>query len=255
MKGSKILPNPPINKGIIIKKIINIPWKVIIVLYWTEEQIINPGKPNSNLIIIDNPKPKEPPIQPAIIYTPPIKIWFVVIRIWFNDKTWNISINLLCLLISAFFDSYTVLLYPIDSVCSVIFLSLPRYWDEIPILWGWTKNQKQRAHFTLTNERLDLRGITDAAGTTFSHSLVIIALSLLKIKKRIILIYITYDIEPNILQGVLFQYKVSINSSILGSFRLVIKKQSIFTMTSYWFHKSIVGRVRSIVKQLGQSHY
>ena len=90
MKGIKILPNPPINKGIIIKKIINIPWKVIIVLYWTEEQIINPGKPNSNLIIIDNPKPKEPPIQPAIIYTPPIKIWFVVIRIWFNDKTWNI---------------------------------------------------------------------------------------------------------------------------------------------------------------------
>jgi hypothetical protein len=84
IKGINILPNPPINKGIIIKKIINIPWNVIIVLYWTDydEHIINPGKLNSNLIIIDNPKPKEPPIQPTIIYTTPIKIWFVVIRIW-----------------------------------------------------------------------------------------------------------------------------------------------------------------------------
>ena len=46
IKGIKILPNPPINKGIIIKKIINIPWKVINELYWTEEHIINPGKLN-----------------------------------------------------------------------------------------------------------------------------------------------------------------------------------------------------------------
>jgi hypothetical protein len=80
IKGIKILPKPPINKGIIIKKIINKPWKVIIELYCIEEHIINPGKLNSILINIDNPKPKEPPIHPAIIYTPPIKIWFVVIN-------------------------------------------------------------------------------------------------------------------------------------------------------------------------------
>ena len=79
IRGIKRLPNPPINKGIIIKNIINIPWKVIQELYWREEQIRNPGKANSNLIIIDNPKPKEPPIKPATIYNAPIKIWFVVI--------------------------------------------------------------------------------------------------------------------------------------------------------------------------------
>ena len=40
IKGIKTLPNPPINIGIIIKKIIKIPWKVIQELYWREEQII-----------------------------------------------------------------------------------------------------------------------------------------------------------------------------------------------------------------------
>ena len=34
IKGNNILPNPPINIGIIIKNIINIPWKVILELYW-----------------------------------------------------------------------------------------------------------------------------------------------------------------------------------------------------------------------------
>lgn len=80
------MPNPPISNGIIIKNIINIPCIVNIELYWMEEHMINPGKLNSNLIIIDNPNPIEPPIQPDTIYTPPIKIWFVVIRIWFKDK-------------------------------------------------------------------------------------------------------------------------------------------------------------------------
>ena len=78
IKGIKTLPNPPINIGIIIKKIIKIPWKVIQELYWREEQIRNPGKANSNRIIIDIPNPNEPPIKPDKIYTPPIKIWFVV---------------------------------------------------------------------------------------------------------------------------------------------------------------------------------
>ena len=72
IKGNNILPNPPINIGIIIEGIINIPWKLILGLYWRDEQVINPGKPNSNRNIIDNPKPIDPPINPDIIYTAPI---------------------------------------------------------------------------------------------------------------------------------------------------------------------------------------
>ena len=64
IKGDNILPNPPINIGIIIEGIINIPWKVIVGLYWRLEHEINPGKANSNRKIIDNPKPIEPPISP-----------------------------------------------------------------------------------------------------------------------------------------------------------------------------------------------
>lgn len=80
IKGNNILPNPPINIGIIIKGIINIPWKVILGLYWRDEDGINPGKANSNRIIIDNPIPIDPPINPDIIYTAPIQIWLVVNR-------------------------------------------------------------------------------------------------------------------------------------------------------------------------------
>ena len=72
IKGNNILPNPPINIGIIIEGIINIPWKVILGLYWRDEHGINPGKANSNRKIIDNPKPIDPPINPDIIYTAPI---------------------------------------------------------------------------------------------------------------------------------------------------------------------------------------
>ncbi len=72
IKGNNILPNPPINIGIIIEGIINIPWKVILGLYWRGERKINPGKANSNRIIIGNPKPIDPPINPGIIYTAPI---------------------------------------------------------------------------------------------------------------------------------------------------------------------------------------
>ena len=48
--------------------------------------MINPGKVNSNLIIIDNPKPIEPPIQPGTICIPPIKIWLVVVA-----SFWRVS--------------------------------------------------------------------------------------------------------------------------------------------------------------------
>jgi hypothetical protein len=36
--------------------------------------MISPGKLNSNRIIIDNPNPIDPPVQPARKYVPPIKI-------------------------------------------------------------------------------------------------------------------------------------------------------------------------------------
>ena len=50
IKGNNILPNPPINIDIIIEDVINIPWKVILELYWRGEHSINPGKANSELI-------------------------------------------------------------------------------------------------------------------------------------------------------------------------------------------------------------
>ena len=80
IKGIDKFPNPPINKGIIIKKIINIPWKVIQELYCREGKRINPGKAIPNLIIRGNPIPTDPPIKPEIIYRAPIKTWFVVIK-------------------------------------------------------------------------------------------------------------------------------------------------------------------------------
>ena len=68
IKGINIFPNPPIKIGIIIKNIINTPWKVIHELYCREEHIINPGKANSNLTINDSEDPIIPPIKPPIIY-------------------------------------------------------------------------------------------------------------------------------------------------------------------------------------------
>ncbi len=41
-------------------------------LYLGDENVINPGKANSNRNIIDNTKPIDPPINPDIIYTAPI---------------------------------------------------------------------------------------------------------------------------------------------------------------------------------------
>lgn len=67
IKGISKLPNPPISNGIIIKKIINIPWKVIQELYWSEEQRTYPGNAISTLIIMDNAIPNDPPIKPAIM--------------------------------------------------------------------------------------------------------------------------------------------------------------------------------------------
>ena len=48
-----------------------------------------------------------------------------------------------------------------------------------------------------------------------------------------------------------YYWHVSLNLSVIGSFRLVIEKHRIFTMRSYWVHNTIVGIVRSIVIQLG----
>ena len=41
-------------------------------LYCIDEQTINPGNANSNLNIIDNEKPMDPPIKPKIIYMQPM---------------------------------------------------------------------------------------------------------------------------------------------------------------------------------------
>lgn len=91
IKGIERLPKPPINNGMIIKGIINIPWKVIQLLYWRGERGRYPGKPISTLIMIGNPIPKGPPIKPDNICTVPIKIWLVVI----NINTIEILVNLI----------------------------------------------------------------------------------------------------------------------------------------------------------------
>ena len=77
IRGIDRLPNPPINKGIVIERIISIPWKVIKELYWREGRGINPGEAISTLVVIDIPIPKDPPIIPRRIYTAPIKMWWV----------------------------------------------------------------------------------------------------------------------------------------------------------------------------------
>ena len=46
------------------------------------------------------------------------------------------------------------------------------------MLWGFKEEPETKSSFTPQIKRLDFRGITDAAGTTFSHSLVIMGLVL-----------------------------------------------------------------------------
>ena len=41
------------------------------------------------------------------------------------------------------------------------------------MLWGFKDRPETKSSFTPVIKRLDFRGITDATGTTFSHSLVI----------------------------------------------------------------------------------
>ena len=65
--GNKILPNPPINIGIIIKKVINKPWNDIILLYCWADVIRKPIIMTSHLINNDNANPTEPPIVPLRI--------------------------------------------------------------------------------------------------------------------------------------------------------------------------------------------
>ncbi len=74
ISGINILPRPPIKIGIIIKNIINIPWKVIIELYCKALSSTKPVQPNSSLINNERMKPIEPPTMPTIIYMQPIII-------------------------------------------------------------------------------------------------------------------------------------------------------------------------------------
>lgn len=77
IKGINRLPKPPINIGIIIKKIINNPWNVMQLLYCNEDVIMNPGIDSSNLMINDKANPIEPPITPIIRYNDPMMRWLV----------------------------------------------------------------------------------------------------------------------------------------------------------------------------------
>ena len=77
IKGTNKLPKPPISNGVIIKGVINRPWKLIGVLYWREELGIKPGKASSNLGIMLSPTPGDAPINATNICITPINIWLV----------------------------------------------------------------------------------------------------------------------------------------------------------------------------------
>ena len=76
--GKRILPNPPIKIGIIIKKIINNPWNVKFEVYCWAVESTNPNIAFSTLKTIDNPKPMKPPKMPDKIYNAPMITWLVV---------------------------------------------------------------------------------------------------------------------------------------------------------------------------------
>ncbi len=62
----------------IIREIVNIPWKVIHGLYWRVDIEVWPGRTNSNLIVFDDPIPVGPPIKPGNRCNAPINIWLVI---------------------------------------------------------------------------------------------------------------------------------------------------------------------------------
>ena len=72
-KGNKKLPKPPIIAGITIKKIINIAWAVIILLYnWLSAMYWTPGPDNSSLIKTENAVPSKPENRENIRYNVPM---------------------------------------------------------------------------------------------------------------------------------------------------------------------------------------
>jgi hypothetical protein len=78
IKGIKKLPNPPINAGITIKKIINIACAVIILLYnWLFDINCTPGPLNSSLIKTEKAVPNNPENRAKIKYNVPISLAFV----------------------------------------------------------------------------------------------------------------------------------------------------------------------------------
>lgn len=76
INGTNQLANPPIIKGIIIKKIIKKAWAVITLLK-KDMEIKSPGPDNSKRIIILKLKPTKPDQNPKIKYIIPISLWLV----------------------------------------------------------------------------------------------------------------------------------------------------------------------------------
>jgi len=75
--GNKKLPNPPINAGITIKKIMIIACAVIILLYsWLSSIYCIPGPANSILISTENAVPIKPENKANIKYSVPISLAF-----------------------------------------------------------------------------------------------------------------------------------------------------------------------------------
>lgn len=79
IKGTNQLPNPPINVGITMKKIISIAWPVTITLYkwWLYSRKLLFGWANVIRIYKDSAVPATPDIAPKIKYKVPISLWLV----------------------------------------------------------------------------------------------------------------------------------------------------------------------------------
>ncbi len=80
IEGVDGLPDPPVDEGIVIGRIVDVPWGVVAGLCPEGGRVTGPGNPDSILIVVGDPQPDEPPIEPNNICNNPIKIWLVEIN-------------------------------------------------------------------------------------------------------------------------------------------------------------------------------
>jgi hypothetical protein len=94
IKGINQLPNPPIEIGIVIKKIITKAWAVTMTLYKCSSPKKDPTTPNSNRIKSLILSPTNPAHTPKIKYKVPISLWLVEVSHRNNELVNIINLNI-----------------------------------------------------------------------------------------------------------------------------------------------------------------